>query len=151
MLFKRELVMFGPREVLLTSEEPVVKQFLNGRREGPIGMSEEKDASQVAAELASIDQNASPAPGTGPKGSTGGGVPPQIQPSPGLPERQAAKRRRARVLEMLHTLPLPAQKAITDLMAQEDREEAEARQANQKTETKPEADPSPRPRPVSAS
>ena len=24
--------MFGPREVLLTSEEPVVKQFLNGRR-----------------------------------------------------------------------------------------------------------------------
>jgi phospholipid/cholesterol/gamma-HCH transport system ATP-binding protein len=44
MLFRRELVMFGPREVLLTSEEPVVKQFLNGRREGPIGMSEEKDA-----------------------------------------------------------------------------------------------------------
>ncbi|HEY1635353.1 MAG TPA: ABC transporter ATP-binding protein, partial [Acidimicrobiales bacterium] len=52
MLFRRELVMFGPREVLLTSEEPVVKQFLNGRREGPIGMSEEKDAAQVAAELA---------------------------------------------------------------------------------------------------
>ena len=44
MLFRRELVMFGPREVLLTSEEPVVKQFLNGRRDGPIGMSEEKDA-----------------------------------------------------------------------------------------------------------
>ena len=83
MLFKRELVMFGPREVLLTSEEPVVKQFLNGRREGPIGMSEEKDASQVAAELASIDQNAPRRPGTGPKGSVGGGVPPQIQPSPG--------------------------------------------------------------------
>ena len=39
MLFRRELVMFGPREVLLTSEEPVVKQFLNGRKEGPIGMS----------------------------------------------------------------------------------------------------------------
>src|ERR671936_1699294 len=51
MLFRRELVMFGPREVLLTSEEPVVKQFLNGRREGPIGMSEEKDAALVAAEL----------------------------------------------------------------------------------------------------
>ncbi|MBF6376898.1 ATP-binding cassette domain-containing protein, partial [Nocardia farcinica] len=31
MLFRRQLVMFGPREVLLTSEEPVVKQFLNGR------------------------------------------------------------------------------------------------------------------------
>ena len=68
-----------------------MKQFLNGRREGPIGMSEEKDASQVAAELASIDPNAAPAPGTGPKGSVGGGVPPQIQPSPGLPERQAGQ------------------------------------------------------------
>src|SRR5579859_1954073 len=68
MLFRRELVMFGPREVLLTSEEPVVKQFLNGRKEGPIGMSEEKDAALVAAELANIDQNAPPPPGTGPKG-----------------------------------------------------------------------------------
>ncbi|WP_040857160.1 ABC transporter ATP-binding protein, partial [Nocardia niigatensis] len=38
MLFRRNLVMFGPREVLLTSEEPVVKQFLNGRMQGPIGM-----------------------------------------------------------------------------------------------------------------
>jgi phospholipid/cholesterol/gamma-HCH transport system ATP-binding protein len=150
MLFKRELVMFGPREVLLTSEEPVVKQFLNGRREGPIGMSEEKDASQVAAELASIDQDKAPAPGTGPKGSMGGGVPPQIQPSPGLPERQAAKRRRARVLEMLHTLPLPAQKAITELMAQEDREEAEARQANQRAREQSEQSSSARPRPVPA-
>ncbi len=55
MLFRRELVMFGPREVLLTSEEPVVKQFLNGRREGPIGMSEEKDAAQVAAEMAAVE------------------------------------------------------------------------------------------------
>ena len=39
--------MFGPREVLLTSDEPVVSQFLNGRRQGPIGMAEEKDAAQV--------------------------------------------------------------------------------------------------------
>ena len=43
MLFRKHLVMFGPREVLLTSDEPVVRQFLNGRRLGPIGMSEEKD------------------------------------------------------------------------------------------------------------
>ena len=56
MLFRRELVMFGPREVLLTSDEPVVKQFLNGRREGPIGMSEEKDSALVAAELAALDE-----------------------------------------------------------------------------------------------
>jgi phospholipid/cholesterol/gamma-HCH transport system ATP-binding protein len=91
-------------------------------------MSEEKDAAQVAAELASIDQNAAPRDGTGPKGGGGIGVPPQIQPSPGLPERKAAGRRRQRVLDMMHTLPLPAQKAIQELMDQEDREEAEARQ-----------------------
>ncbi|MBF6189544.1 ABC transporter ATP-binding protein, partial [Nocardia farcinica] len=52
MLFRRQLVMFGPREVLLTSEEPVVKQFLNGRMIGPIGMSEEKDEAQMAREQA---------------------------------------------------------------------------------------------------
>jgi phospholipid/cholesterol/gamma-HCH transport system ATP-binding protein len=127
MLFRRELVMFGPREVLLTSEEPVVKQFLNGRREGPIGMSEEKDAGQVAAELAALKDDGPPAAGTGPKGASGSGVPPQIQPSPGLPERQAANRRRQRVLEMMHTLPEAAQKAINDLIEQEDREAAEAR------------------------
>ena len=103
--------MFGPREVLLTSDEPVVKQFLNGRKEGPIGMSEEKDAGQVAAELAAMSDE-EPAPGTGPKGATGGGVPPQLQPSEGLPERKAAARRQQRVLEMLHTLPAPAQAAI---------------------------------------
>ena len=55
MLFRRELVMFGPREVLLTSEEPVVKQFLNGSRIGPIGMSEEKDEATMAAEQAQVD------------------------------------------------------------------------------------------------
>ena len=55
MLFRKHLVMFGPREVLLTSEEPVVKQFLNGRRIGPIGMSEEKDESTMAEEQAMFD------------------------------------------------------------------------------------------------
>ncbi|MGI8678048.1 MAG: ABC transporter ATP-binding protein [Jatrophihabitans sp.] len=120
MLFRRELVMFGPREVLLTSEEPVVKQFLNGRREGPIGMSEEKDAGQVAAELASLKNDNPPPPGSGPKGASGSGVPMQIQPSPGLPVRQAAVRRRQRVLDMMHTLPGPAQEAIKRVMEQED-------------------------------
>jgi phospholipid/cholesterol/gamma-HCH transport system ATP-binding protein len=127
MLFRRELVMFGPREVLLTSEEPVVKQFLNGRREGPIGMSEEKDSALVAAELASLEGAPAPHPMAAPKGGIGGGVPPQIQPSPGLPERKAAGRRQKRVLEMLHTLPLSAQQAIRDVLDQEHREELEAR------------------------
>ncbi|HEY7597885.1 MAG TPA: ABC transporter ATP-binding protein [Actinophytocola sp.] len=102
MLFRRELVMFGPREVLLTSEEPVVKQFLNGSRIGPIGMSEEKDEATMAAERAAglqeIDEIR--------------GVPPQLEPTPGLPERQAVRRRMDRVLRILPSLPIPAQRHI---------------------------------------
>jgi phospholipid/cholesterol/gamma-HCH transport system ATP-binding protein len=52
MLFRGNLVMFGPREVLLTSDNPVITQFVNGRRIGPIGMSEEKDAATLAPERA---------------------------------------------------------------------------------------------------
>ncbi|MFL6130557.1 MAG: ABC transporter ATP-binding protein, partial [Mycobacteriales bacterium] len=113
LLFRRELVMFGPREQLLTSTEPVVEQFLNGRREGPIGMAEEKDAAQVERELAELDGNGGPPDGTpGSKGATDGGVPPQLEPSEGVPHRQAADRRQARVRQMLHTLPGAAQEAV---------------------------------------
>ena len=109
MLFRKHLVMFGPREVLLTSEEPAVKQFLNGRRIGPIGMSEEKDAATAAAEQAAIDAGH----------SDGGveeieGVPPQIEVTPGMPVRQAVARRQARVRSILHTLPPAAQAAILE-------------------------------------
>jgi phospholipid/cholesterol/gamma-HCH transport system ATP-binding protein len=109
MLFRRNLVMFGPREVLLTSDEPVVKQFLNGRRIGPIGMSEEKDEAQMAEEQAMADAGH----------HDGGveeivGVPPQIIATPGLPERQAVGRRQARVRQIMHTLPPQAQEAIRD-------------------------------------
>ena len=109
MLFRKELVMFGPREVLLTSDEPVVRQFLNGRRIGPIGMSEEKDQATAAAEEAMMAAGQ----------SDGGveeieGVPPQLSATPGLPERQGVARRQARVREILHTLPRSAQEAIRD-------------------------------------
>jgi phospholipid/cholesterol/gamma-HCH transport system ATP-binding protein len=50
LLYHRHLAMFGPREMLLSSEEPVVRQFLNAQRVGPIGMSEEKDADELEAE-----------------------------------------------------------------------------------------------------
>jgi phospholipid/cholesterol/gamma-HCH transport system ATP-binding protein len=50
LLYRRHLAMFGPREMLLSSDEPVVRQFLNGQRQGPIGMAEEKDAGELAAE-----------------------------------------------------------------------------------------------------
>jgi phospholipid/cholesterol/gamma-HCH transport system ATP-binding protein len=50
LLYRRHLAMFGPREMLLSSQEPVVRQFLNARRQGPIGMAEEKDAAELEAE-----------------------------------------------------------------------------------------------------
>ena len=50
MLYRRNLVMFGPREVLLTSEEPVVQQFLQGRRIG-----QRVRGRQVDLELGGID------------------------------------------------------------------------------------------------
>ena len=116
MLFRKELVMFGPREVLLTSEEPAVKQFLSGDRFGPIGMSEEKDDATAAQEAQLAEA-----------GVSGGGtkddfseIIPQVQPNPGMPERKAAARHRERVEEMMHELPENAQKAIRDSMQAED-------------------------------
>lgn len=50
LLYHRHLSMFGPREMLLSSEEPAVRQFLNAQTVGPIGMSEEKDADELASE-----------------------------------------------------------------------------------------------------
>ncbi|KHL16339.1 phospholipid/cholesterol/gamma-HCH transport system ATP-binding protein [Mumia flava] len=50
LLYHRHLAMFGPREMLLSSSEPVVSQFLNAQRQGPIGMSEEKDEDELAGE-----------------------------------------------------------------------------------------------------
>ena len=50
LLYHKHLAMFGPREMLLSSEEPVVRQFLNAQVVGPIGMSEEKDADELEAE-----------------------------------------------------------------------------------------------------
>jgi phospholipid/cholesterol/gamma-HCH transport system ATP-binding protein len=109
MLYRKRLVMFGPREVLLTSEEPAVKQFLNGRRIGPIGMSEEKDEATAKAEQAAMDAGH----------ADGGveeveGVPPQIEVTPGMPVRAAVARRQARVRSILHTLPPAAQAAILE-------------------------------------
>jgi phospholipid/cholesterol/gamma-HCH transport system ATP-binding protein len=88
-------------------------------------MSEEKDAGQVAAELASLENAAEPHPLAGPKGSAGGhqGVPPQLQPSAGLPERKAAARRQQRVLDLLHTLPPQAQVAVRAALDEEHQQE----------------------------
>ncbi|MQS38741.1 ABC transporter ATP-binding protein [Streptomyces katsurahamanus] len=107
MLFRRELVAFGPREALLTSDEPVVAQFLSGRRDGPIGMSEEKDAATLARERLGDRPPLPHRP-----------LPPQLEPSPGMPERRAAGRRRQRVLALLDELPEAARTAVLKSYAQ---------------------------------
>ncbi|WP_075301884.1 MULTISPECIES: ABC transporter ATP-binding protein [unclassified Pseudonocardia] len=101
LLYRKQLAMFGPREQLLTSEEPVVSQFLNGRRQGPIGMSEEKDSAQAEREMAEARELEGLPP-----------LKPQLEASPGMPERQAVTRRRERVLSMLPEFEPTAQEAI---------------------------------------
>ncbi|HEY5419677.1 MAG TPA: ATP-binding cassette domain-containing protein [Marmoricola sp.] len=74
LLFHKHLAMFGPREMLLSSEEPVVRQFLNAQTVGPIGMSEEKDADELEAEK---DLEMPPLPP----------IPRQLEPSSGMARR----------------------------------------------------------------
>ena len=74
LLYHKHLAMFGPREMLLSSQEPVVRQFLNAQRVGPIGMSEEKDADELEAEKGFEMPPLPP-------------IPMQIEPSSGIPRR----------------------------------------------------------------
>ena len=74
LLYHKHLAMFGPREMLLSSEEPVVRQFLNAQTIGPIGMSEEKDADELEAEKG---REMPPLPP----------IPMQLEPSNGIPRR----------------------------------------------------------------
>lgn len=73
LIYHGHLAMFGPREMLLSSTEPVVRQFLNAQRVGPIGMAEEKDAEELQAE-ADAGAELPPLPP----------IPPQLPPSDGL-------------------------------------------------------------------
>ncbi|MGW5673240.1 ABC transporter ATP-binding protein, partial [Micromonospora sp. NPDC003776] len=76
MIYHGHLAMFGPREMLLSSTEPAVRQFLNAERIGPIGWAEEKDADELAAEAAA-GMEPPPLPP----------IPAQLSPSNGLPRR----------------------------------------------------------------
>ncbi|TMM37406.1 MAG: ABC transporter ATP-binding protein [Actinobacteria bacterium] len=76
LLYHGHLAMFGPREMLLSSTEPVVRQFLGATRVGPIGMAEEKDATEREAESAA-GVRLPPLPP----------IPVQLQPSNGQPRR----------------------------------------------------------------
>jgi phospholipid/cholesterol/gamma-HCH transport system ATP-binding protein len=92
MLYRGELVAYAAREVMLTSREPVIEQFLTGRTVGPIGMTEENDAATWTEPEPNPDR---PAPR----------LPPQREPSPGLPRRRAEVRRRERLITTFGKLP----------------------------------------------
>jgi phospholipid/cholesterol/gamma-HCH transport system ATP-binding protein len=66
-------------------------------------MSEEKDEATIALEERHGVTGSGSAPRT---------IEPQLEPTPGLPVRQAVLRRRERVLGMLDTLPPAARRAI---------------------------------------
>src|SRR3954467_993512 len=90
-------------------------------------MSEEKDVAQVEAEMAALEARGGDSHnGIGPKGVSGGdAVPPQLEPTEGLPERKAARRRQERVARMLHEFDPNTAEAIRaslpeDLLAQAD-------------------------------
>ncbi|WP_370324559.1 ABC transporter ATP-binding protein [Euzebya sp.] len=50
LLYRKSLTLAGPKERLLSSDMPAVRQFLRGSTSGPIGMSEEKDSGDESAE-----------------------------------------------------------------------------------------------------
>jgi phospholipid/cholesterol/gamma-HCH transport system ATP-binding protein len=53
-----------------------------------------------------------------------------------MPERKAAGRRRQRVMDMLHTLPESAQRAIKEVMDKEDQEERERGGGNDRAQSR---------------
>jgi phospholipid/cholesterol/gamma-HCH transport system ATP-binding protein len=118
LLFRRRLVMFGPRQELLDSDEPVVRQFLNGRMEGPIGMAEEKDAAVVQRELASLAARGGDKPlgAPGPKGASADGSSVRVRPSAAVlaetaPSSPPAKSRRRPAKKAAAESPAPKKKA----------------------------------------
>ncbi len=73
LIFARHLVKFASRRDMLNSSESVVRQFLTGSTEGPIGMSEEKDAGDaVATAVGDGDRNRKAARPKASQGGSGG-------------------------------------------------------------------------------
>jgi phospholipid/cholesterol/gamma-HCH transport system ATP-binding protein len=76
MLYRRNLVRFGPAREMFESDQPEVRQFLAGDTTGPIGMSEEADQTKAqsssgmsAEETERMEREAgAPDEGDGPRG-----------------------------------------------------------------------------------
>lgn len=99
MLYRRQLVMYGPREQFLLTDHPVVSQFMAGDPVGPIGMSEEVDHSSNAPVL---DDYGYPVDAVGAPTMVRAGaraievLPRQLLPASGMP-RPATERHARRV------------------------------------------------------
>ncbi|HEV2755753.1 MAG TPA: ABC transporter ATP-binding protein [Actinomycetota bacterium] len=102
MLYRRNLVRFGPAREMFESEIPVVRQFLSGDTEGPIGMSEEKDATKgvtsssgmTAAETEEMERSAG-APEEGAGGGRGNESETAPDQGPGVGRQAAGVRRKS--------------------------------------------------------
>jgi len=105
VIFRQQLVMFGARELVLSSSDPVVAQFMQGSRFGPIGMSEERDSAGMPIS-GDVDPENLPLPK----------IRPQIKPTNGR-ERAAETRRLGRVRQVLPHLPADMRRAIEESMA----------------------------------
>jgi len=51
ILFRSKLVRFASKEVMRTSDNPIIRQFLTGKAAGPIGMDEMADSGDIDAKL----------------------------------------------------------------------------------------------------
>jgi phospholipid/cholesterol/gamma-HCH transport system ATP-binding protein len=105
VIFRQQLVMFGARELVLSSSDPVVAQFMQGSRFGPIGMSEERDSAGRP-----ITDPVAPENLPLPK------IRPQIKPTNGQP-RHGEDTRLARVREVMPHLPADMRRAIEESLA----------------------------------
>jgi phospholipid/cholesterol/gamma-HCH transport system ATP-binding protein len=78
VLFRSRLVRFGPTPEMATSDDPIIRQFLSGRAEGPIGMDElaeeqtEVERELVQREVERLEAAASAGLGGGTEGETVG-------------------------------------------------------------------------------
>ncbi|HEX4820512.1 MAG TPA: ABC transporter ATP-binding protein [Acidimicrobiales bacterium] len=58
VLFRAGLVQFASKEDMVTSEDPIIRQFLAGRAKGPIGMDEmASEQSDIERELVEREEN----------------------------------------------------------------------------------------------
>jgi phospholipid/cholesterol/gamma-HCH transport system ATP-binding protein len=55
VLFRSRLVKFAPKGAMAASDDPVIRQFLAGRSEGPIGMDETADSTALPPTAARND------------------------------------------------------------------------------------------------